>query len=250
MYLRSPNLRGDDVVELQDLLSRLGFNCGRVDGIFGSRTAQAVSAFQQNIGLKINAICSPEVVIALAHVGGHGGTGHGVVVVHETEILTQTADASNRRVATGQYGALSHVGHAVGRQMRLQHPLAITLDGDAQQQAHAANTWGADVYVGIEPSPDEACTIYFYQVPTFTSVGGQSLAERIVQYFDKTLPELHASAKGMRLPILRETKMPAVLCSVGPLPIAMQRSAAVADAVVAAVASWLSAPLIHRLSPN
>ena len=244
MYLRSPNLRGDDVAELQNSLSYLGFNCGRIDGILGPLTAQAVGAFQQNIGLKVNEVCSPEVVIALDHVGGHGGTGRGISVVREAEHLMQSANASDRRVATGQYGSVSHIGHAVGRMMRLKHPLAITLDGDAQQQARAANTWGADVYVGIEPSPDEACTIYFYQVPTFTSVGGQSLALRIVQHLEENIPELDAQAQGLRIPILRETKMPAVLCSVGPLPVALQRSAAVADAVVAAVGSWLTAPLI------
>ena len=36
LMITAPNLRGEDVAELQRILARLGFNCGRVDGIFGS----------------------------------------------------------------------------------------------------------------------------------------------------------------------------------------------------------------------
>ena len=36
--LTAPNLRGEDVAELQRILARLGFDCGRVDGIFGPDT--------------------------------------------------------------------------------------------------------------------------------------------------------------------------------------------------------------------
>mgnify|MGYP000449767565 CR=1 FL=1 len=31
LFLTSPNLRGDDIAELQHGLSRLGFDCGRVE---------------------------------------------------------------------------------------------------------------------------------------------------------------------------------------------------------------------------
>ena len=37
----SPMLRGDDVAELQQRLGALGFDAGRVDGIFGPETAAA-----------------------------------------------------------------------------------------------------------------------------------------------------------------------------------------------------------------
>ena len=39
LFLTLPHLRGDDVVELQSRLTHLGFDCGRVDGILGPRTA-------------------------------------------------------------------------------------------------------------------------------------------------------------------------------------------------------------------
>ena len=41
LYRRTPMLRGDDVADLQQRLSTLGFDTGRVDGIFGDRTSRA-----------------------------------------------------------------------------------------------------------------------------------------------------------------------------------------------------------------
>ena len=48
LYRRSPMLRGDDVAELQQRLSALGFDTGRVDGIFGDLTSAALGEFQRN----------------------------------------------------------------------------------------------------------------------------------------------------------------------------------------------------------
>ena len=42
---------GDDVAALQQRLLDLGFDPGRCDGIFGSRTAAALREFQRNVGL-------------------------------------------------------------------------------------------------------------------------------------------------------------------------------------------------------
>lgn len=43
--------RGEDVKGLQQALNKLGFDCGGVDGIFGSKTVAAVKASQQEYGL-------------------------------------------------------------------------------------------------------------------------------------------------------------------------------------------------------
>jgi N-acetylmuramoyl-L-alanine amidase len=63
--LGAPNLRGDDVAELQAMLARLGFDCGRVDGIFGPGTLRALEDFQRNCGLYDDGICGPDTVKAL-----------------------------------------------------------------------------------------------------------------------------------------------------------------------------------------
>lgn len=49
--------RGDDVRELQTLLTARGFDAGAVDGIFGSATESAVRAFQSARGLTVDGIC-------------------------------------------------------------------------------------------------------------------------------------------------------------------------------------------------
>jgi len=52
LYLTRPYLRGDDVAELQVLLAQLGFNPGRIDGIFGPQLDSALSEFQRNCALE------------------------------------------------------------------------------------------------------------------------------------------------------------------------------------------------------
>jgi N-acetylmuramoyl-L-alanine amidase len=44
----------------------------------------------------------------------------------------------------------------------------------------------------------------------------------------------------MRLPVLRETRMPAVLCSLGPVRAAVDATDSVTEAVVAALTAWTS----------
>ncbi|NLJ98983.1 MAG: hypothetical protein GX320_06950 [Tissierellia bacterium] len=48
--------RGSDVRTLQQRLNSLGYNCGNADGIFGTRTYNAVRAFQSKNGLAVDGI--------------------------------------------------------------------------------------------------------------------------------------------------------------------------------------------------
>jgi N-acetylmuramoyl-L-alanine amidase len=66
LYLQSsPLMRGDDVAALQSRLTEMGFNCGRVDGIFGEATENAVKEFQKSVGVKVDGRCGPATIIAL-----------------------------------------------------------------------------------------------------------------------------------------------------------------------------------------
>ena len=51
--------RGDAVRKLQELLNALGYDCGSVDGIFGSKTKAAVLVFQKANGLGVDGIVGP-----------------------------------------------------------------------------------------------------------------------------------------------------------------------------------------------
>jgi len=52
-------MRGDDVSNLQDRLIQMGFNCGKVDGIFGANTERAVKEFQKSVGITSDGKCGP-----------------------------------------------------------------------------------------------------------------------------------------------------------------------------------------------
>ena len=66
LYLQQPPMmRGDDVATLQSRLTEMGFNCGRVDGIYGELTESAVKEFQKSVGAKVDGRCGPATIIAL-----------------------------------------------------------------------------------------------------------------------------------------------------------------------------------------
>lgn len=50
----SPNMRGDDVKEMQTRLNALGYDCGEVDGVFGKNSEKGVKAFQTAMSLEVD----------------------------------------------------------------------------------------------------------------------------------------------------------------------------------------------------
>lgn len=58
--------RGPDVIEMQEILSMCGYNCGAVDGIFGTKTFNALVAFQTEARLDPDGVCGPKTWAALA----------------------------------------------------------------------------------------------------------------------------------------------------------------------------------------
>lgn len=242
LFARSPNIRGDDVAELQTTLNRLGFDCGRVDGIFGPDTAEAVRQFEINTGHEPTGICSPEFVARLRTLASQSGTGPGVAMVREAVALADTVAASTK-VVVGHFGPVAHIAHAVARRLGEHFPLTADVDSLAVEQARAANASHADVYIGFDASPDAGCTVFFYEVPTFVSVGGRNLASRLATALANRIPEVPVHTQGIRHPVLRETRMPAVLCSLGPLDVVGLKATAVSLAVSEALEAWCADPL-------
>ena len=88
LYLQSsPLMRGDDVAALQSRLTEMGFNSGRVDGIFGEMTEAAVKDFQKSVGVKVDGKCGPATIIALLRL---------------TKIVSGGAPSALRQTATQQ----------------------------------------------------------------------------------------------------------------------------------------------------
>ncbi len=249
LVLVAPNLRGDDVSELQASLARLGFDCGRVDGIFGPGTLRALEDFQRNCGLYDDGVCGPDTVKALQVLARQTGSGPGVSAVRELEQLTAGArELADLRVLVGQFGGLS----ALTRQLvqALRHRSATvnaTDEPDASAQASAANRFAANVYIGFEAGTDATTTVHYYQVPQFESAGGRRLAESIHARCAERTPDLVPEIAGMRLPVLRETRMPAVLITIGQVQVALDRSGDLVAAIVAAIATWASG---HTTTPS
>jgi len=247
--LRAPNLRGDDVGEVQALLARIGFDPGRVDGIFGPTTAHAVEDFQHNCGLYVDGVCGPDTIRALQVLNRQTGSGPGVSAVRELEQLTATARSlADLRVVIGQFGGLSTLTRQLVQALRQRSATVIASDEpDASAQAAAANRFAATVYLGFESQPGAEPAVQFYRSPHFESAGGRVLADRIAAACARAVDLPVPTVRGMRLPVLRETRMPAVLLTVGAVQLTLDRTPRVVDAIVDALESWARTPL---LSPD
>jgi N-acetylmuramoyl-L-alanine amidase len=244
LSLGTPYARGDDVAELQRLLGRLGFDPGRVDGIFGPATAVALAEFQRNVGLTADGVCGAETIRALRRVGSRTAGGPAVTVVKEYERLSRGRPTlSGRRVVIGQLGGLDPLVRTLGQALRLLGSTVLTVDEpDGAGQAAAANRFEADVYVGLVAAEDRT-TVAYYATTGFESVGGHRLAELLHHELSADADTGASPPVGMRLPVLRETRMPAVLVG---LVLRPDQVPAVAAAIGRALARWVVAPLPPR----
>ncbi len=135
--LVAPNLRGDDVADLQAALARIGFDSGRVDGIFGPATARALEDFQHNSGLYVDGVCGAATVRALEVLARQTGSGPGITALRELEALTATARTlSDLRVVVGQFGGLSSLSRQLVQALRQRSATVVASDEpDAAAQA-------------------------------------------------------------------------------------------------------------------
>ena len=85
----SPLMHGDDVAALQSRLTEMGFDCGRVDGIYGPRTELAVKDFQKSVGATVDGKCGPATIIALIRLTK-------IVSGGAPSILRESANQKNR----------------------------------------------------------------------------------------------------------------------------------------------------------
>src|SRR4051794_28072256 len=150
LYLVGTMLRGDDVYELQLELGALGFDAGRVDGIFGPRTLEALLGFQRNAGVTTDGICGPDTLEALRRVTRVDGAPT-VARLREVEHLRDAPrDLGGRRIAVGETGGLGALADAVGRALQeagahvwvLHHP-------DESAQATEANALAAEAFLAL-----------------------------------------------------------------------------------------------------
>jgi N-acetylmuramoyl-L-alanine amidase len=232
LYERSPNLRGDDVAELQHRLNALGFDAGREDGILGRQSAVALREFQRNTGLSIDGILGPETLRALSRVGS---TAPGsVAAVREREALREPRRLRDHRVFVAVGPEFQTLGDVVGRALSGAGAQTITdFSGeDDSTIAARANQYRADLFVGVRAGDRSGCRCHYFASGQFRSEAGFRVASAIQAELDPVLGPTDGDGPcGRTFAILRETRMAAVVCE----PVGEQDVDAM-GALVAAVA--------------
>ena len=231
LYLKVPPMRGDDVLRLQVALNALGFDAGREDGIFGRNTYDAVRRFQREYAIPEDGIAGPQTYAALAglradrpvtaarlreelsrseHRGLHGALvvidpGHGGRDRGEQRMSTWCEADLCWDIANRLARRLAEAGAAVRfTRTEAEGP-------DVTDRARLANELGADLLVSLHLNAHSgaaaagASTYYFPR-----SSAGELLADTVQRHLTKLgLGDCRSHARSY--PILKETRMPAVL---------------------------------------
>lgn len=218
LFMRRPMIRGEDVAELQARLNTLGFDSGKVDGIFGPDTERAVSEFQSNRHLAEDGKVGPEVVtqIGLVTRGEMRGGRH---AVRESEWLRRLpntvagariyldADCRDARESREAWEA------ATAAALSIQEAGGLPMMSRSQDtqfpervRARKANRLGADIIIAFRISNDEDDQVFFFSSEHSRSAAGEQLAHAIAETAGGTV-------EGRAYAMLKETRAPAAVVS-------------------------------------
>jgi N-acetylmuramoyl-L-alanine amidase len=246
LYYRKAMLRGDDVANLQRQLGALGFDAGRPDGIFGPQTHDALCEFQRNVGLTEDGICGPTTVEYLRRYTARV-TGSVLVAGIRERVRLSDAPRTLRgwRVAVGEVGGLAVLAEATRRVLRRAGADVITLH-DPDESAHAAQANAAQVavYLGLRLDSElSGCrSSYFRGHRGYASEAGRHLAQLTAAAVAARLEVPVVGCRGMGTPLLRETRMPAIVIEIGPPPLVVRHTREVAEAITEAMDRWVGRP--------
>lgn len=107
---------GEEVRKIQKKLKELGYSIGTVDGIYGSRTKNAVIAFQKHCGIAADGIAGPKTLLYLG-LGSSSGSSSGKYTAADLNLLARLISAEARGESyTGQVAVgavvLNRVAHS------------------------------------------------------------------------------------------------------------------------------------------
>jgi N-acetylmuramoyl-L-alanine amidase len=246
-YVPARLMAGDDVAALQQRLLDMGFDCGRVDGLFGVETEQALREFQRNVGVPADGTCGPATLKALTQLSrtvvggaphamreseainragptlsgklvivdpGHGGADHGVLAnrLDEGDLVYDLASrVEGRLTATGASAFLT------------RGPDGRDGEGPTQvERASFANAAGADLLISLHleahASPAASgCATYYYGSDRYGhhSVVGARFAGLVQREICARTDLQDCRTHPMNWDLLRRTRMPAVRIDVG-----------------------------------
>ena len=271
-YTVSHPIRGDDVADLQQRLSDLGFDPGYVDGIFGPATEQAARQFQRNMGLAADGTCGPATFQAVGRLN-RAVVGGKPVAMREHEVIRRSGPTLAGKVVVLDPG---HGGHDAGvtahglTESEVTEDIAARIEGrltargvqafltrgaganelDDEGRAAFANDAGADLVVSLhidhhDNTEARGAATYYYggdRHGAHSAIGERLATLLQTELVNRTdLVDCRTHAKTWDL--LRATKMPAVRLELGYLTNAGDAARladpafrdAVAEAVLAAV---------------
>lgn len=239
---RTPMMRGDDVSELQLLLGSLGFDSGWIDGIFGPETEDAVADFQRNAGLPVDGVAGPTTIDTLTRLRLSANAARPVAAVREHERLRGSQGLVGRRIVVGDLGESPAIAGEIGAKLRGEGARVLLLHHrDGSTHARAANQFDAEIYLGLIAVDDEACSVSFYETNSFSSYGGREIASLATDTLSLAL-RIPGETLGARSPVLRETRMPAVVFRLGPRNDLQGSMTSIATAIHEAMLQWVQDP--------
>jgi len=244
LYLQSPMLKGDDVFELQTQLGKLGFDVGRIDGIFGPQTVNALIDFQKNFGLIEDGIAGHETIRNLQNIKSRETPGTQISKIKEIENLrVQSTELKSRHLVVGHFGNSGTLANATARMLRQKGAKVIDLNNpDEDIQAKTANGFESEMYIGLQIENHSHCAISYFKTNNSQSEGGFRLASQCLKAIAEIM-NVKPTMNGMQLPILRATKMPAVLCILGPPGEVVEKTNEIATGLTEAISKWFKDPL-------
>ena len=275
-------MRGDDVIALQHRLNVLGFDAGPEDGIFGQATQSAVEDFQRNIGLVVDGTVGPATVGMLKRLERDHHSGGAAVRAREWEalrhlshrgiigarILVDPVGGQHASGITGPTGVADHlVTWALANRLAarlLANGAVVELSRGPRttpspsERSRLANELAVDIVVsigvsGLRTPLARGSSAYYFGNARFVSEAGRQLAATLstamVDAGWRPDCRIHPSTA----PILRETRMPAVIIEPGfltsPLDERKLRNGLWQDSLTDALTDALTA-FLHRASPS
>lgn len=245
LYYRMPMLHGDDVAELQRCLNAIGFDAGDVDGIFGAETLRALIDFQHNRRMAEDGIAGP-IVMGELRLMNRETSKMGRHEIRERAWLSSLpATVAGNRIFVDPFcrspeETLRAWDAAVGAARRLRdlgaHPITSrssdTRPAERLRALHA-NERAVDLVISFAfPATDEP-GIYSFASSLSHSEAGRAVAHGVGSILDL---EPH----GRVMPILRETRAPAIVVAAEHLDEALGRS------TVDALERWLGSEAAAR----
>ncbi|MGH9304197.1 MAG: peptidoglycan-binding protein, partial [Acidimicrobiales bacterium] len=218
------------------------FDPGSIDGIFGEATAVALGDFQRNSGLFPDSILGPGTLTELNRYAMRPAGEDLVSNVRErVRAAARPASLSGRSIAIGEEGGFSVGVRATCRALSAVGALPLPLHHPEQShQAAEANLAGVDCYVGIRLNATHASVLTcYYRGYRYESWASRSLAELIGSELVAALALADGGSEGMALPILRETRMPAVVLELGAPRQVVVMTAVMAAAIVRSLECWM-----------